>query len=150
MKVWNKSIYVLQEMFYQNFLVLWYLILLMINLILFFQPQFIFNSILYQFWAYNIVVIPSGTLQSGPLNISSTHLTPYIVITILLTMFPMLQFTSCNNSVTTNLYFLTSSLTPQPPPTSLFSVSMRLFLCSVFCSLDLRYNEIIWSLSFSI
>ena len=42
-----------------------------------------------------IVVRQSYALQSGPSCISSTHLKPYILIsTILLTLFPMLYFTS--------------------------------------------------------
>ena len=46
------------------------------------------------FQVSSIVVRQSYTLQSVHPNISSTHLTPYIVITILLTIFPMLYLTS--------------------------------------------------------
>ena len=43
---------------------------------------------------YNIVVRQPYTLKSGPPDISSAHLAPYVVITILLTVFPMQYFTS--------------------------------------------------------
>ena len=77
---------------------------------LFFQLKFTFSIILYQLQVHGIVVRKSYTLQSAsPPDISSTQLAPYIVITILLTIFPMLYFTSCDYFVTTNLYFLISS-----------------------------------------
>ena len=60
----------------------------------FLQCKFIFNIILCMFQVSSIVVRQSYTLQSVHPNISSTHLTPYIVITILLTIFPMLYLTS--------------------------------------------------------
>ena len=58
------------------------------------------------------------TLQGVPSDISSTHLAPHIVITVLLTVFPMLYFTSCGYSVTTNLGFLTPSPFSHSPPTT--------------------------------
>ena len=60
----------------------------------FFQLQFTFNIILYQFQVYSIVVRQSYTFQSGPLDISSNYLALYLISTILLTIFPMLYFTS--------------------------------------------------------
>ena len=45
-------------------------------------------------------------LVSDHLNKSCTFMTPYIVMRILLTVFPMLYFTSHDCSITTNLYFL--------------------------------------------
>ena len=82
---------------------------------LFFQLQFTFNIIL----VYSIVVRQSYTLQSVPSDISSTHLS-YLVITILLTIFPVLNFTSlwlfCNyHFVLLNLFTVfTHSLEPLP------------------------------------
>ena len=50
-------------------------------------------------------------------NISSTHLVPYIVITVLLSIFPMLYFTSPWLFVTANLFFLIPSpFLPSPLP----------------------------------
>ena len=60
----------------------------------FFQLQFTFNIILYQFQVYSIVVRQSYTFQSGPLDISSNYLALYLISTILLTIFPMLYFIS--------------------------------------------------------
>ena len=69
---------------------------------------------------------------------SNTHLTPHTVITILLTVFPMLYFTTCDCSVTTLFYFLIPSpfwpisptLTPiwQPSKCSLFYKSVSVLL----------------------
>ena len=69
---------------------------------------------------YNIVIIQSYTLQSSPLDIFSTHLAPYMVIAILLTIFPMLHFISpwlfCNYQ-SVLLYPLTLfTQSPKPPP----------------------------------
>lgn len=52
------------------------------------------------------------TLQSVTFNISSTHLAPYIIITMLLTtsIFPMLWFILCDYFVTTSLYISIPSL----------------------------------------
>ena len=58
-----------------------------------FYLQFTFNIILYWFQVYSILVRQSYSLQCVLPAISSTHLTTYIVTTILLTMFPMLCFT---------------------------------------------------------
>ena len=76
---------------------------------------------------------------------SSTHLSPYIAITILLTIFPVLWFTSpwlfCNCQFVLlkgTLYLFSSS--PESPfhlaTISLFSVSISLFL---FCLFMLLY-----------
>ena len=44
-----------------------------------------------------------------------SHVAPHRVIAILLTIFPMLYFTSCDYFITTNLYFLIPShLSPAP------------------------------------
>ena len=52
----------------------------------------------------------SHNLQSDQFSKSSTHLALYIVITMLLTIFPMLCFISCDYFVATNL----CSLIPSP------------------------------------
>ena len=46
------------------------------------------STLFYQFQVQSKVVRESYTLQSGPPNISSTHLAPHIVVTKLLTIFP--------------------------------------------------------------
>ena len=75
----------------------------------------------------------SHASQSGPPDISSTHLAPYVVNTALLTVFPVLTLHPCDYFVTTNLYFLIPSpFYPDPQPLSplttisLFTVSMSL------------------------
>ena len=55
-----------------------------------FQLQFTFNIVLYQFQMYRIVIQKSCTLQSGPPDVTSTHLALFIVIMILLTIFLIL------------------------------------------------------------
>ena len=69
--------------------------------------------------------------------ISSTHLASYIVVTILLTLFPMLYFTSpwllCNYQCALPNPFTIFTQLPNPSPLtaiSLFSLSTSLFL---FC-----------------
>ena len=59
-----------------------------------FQLQYIFNIILFSFQVCSTVVRQSHTLQSAPPDTSSTHLVPCTVTTILLTVFPVLYFTS--------------------------------------------------------
>ena len=59
-----------------------------------FKLQLSFNIILYCLQVYNLVVRQLDNLPNDPTNNSSTHLAPYIVITILLTVFSMLHFTS--------------------------------------------------------
>ena len=56
-------------------------------------------------------VLASSVQHSVSPDIPSTHMVPHIVIRILLTMFPMLYFTSHDYSVTTNPY-----CSPNPPP----------------------------------
>ena len=93
---------------------------------------------------YSIVVRQSYTLQSGPPVISSTHLAPYIVITILLTTFPMREFTSlwlfcdCHFGLLNPFPFFTQPLNPSLLVIiSLFFVSLSLFLfsTSILCCL---------------
>ena len=100
--------------------------------------QFTFNFILYWFQVYSLVVRQSYTLHSVSINISSAHPALHIIITILLTVFPMLYWHPHDYFVTTNLYCLTPSpLSPRAPTlsslatTSQLSVSRSLFqLCS--------------------
>ena len=81
---------------------------------------------MYQFQEGSIMVRQSCTLQSVPPNISSTHLALYIVITVVLTLFPLLYFTSlwlfCNcqfvlfNPFILKIeHFSTHALAPPPP-----------------------------------
>ena len=75
-----------------------------------------FQFTLYWFQVYSIVVRQSYTLQSVPSDIFNTHLTPYVVMTVLLTPFPMLYFTALSLPVCTSesLHLFTQS--PKPPP----------------------------------
>ena len=119
---------------------------------------------------YNPFITYFYNLQKDHTNNSSTHLTPYIVFTVLLTIFPIVNI-SCilhayDYSVPTNLYFLIPSpFSPFPLPappiwqTSKCSLYLWLCLCCVclFCFLDSAYKssyrliwEIIWHLSFSV
>ena len=97
---------------------------------------FLFLHSIFDCQVYSIVVDSPILYKVFPLT-SNTHLAPYIVIAILLIIFPALSFTSPMYFVTTNLYFLIPSpFSPSPPnPTPvatirLFSVSMSL---SPFC-----------------
>ena len=97
---------------------------------------FFFNIILYWFKEYGIVMRQSDTLQSVPPNISTTHLAPSVVVTILL------HFLCC--TLCTHDQLVTTKCTSQsldlflsvPRPSSLLantstlSVSMSLL---VFC-----------------
>ena len=85
------------------------------------------------------MVSQSYTLQSNCPDISTTHWTPYIVIIILLTVFPMLYYTSlwlsCNHLVLLNpfTFFHPYPQTPSHLATvKIFSVSMILFLLCLF------------------
>ena len=60
----------------------------------FFPLQMTFNIILYQFQVYSIVVRHLFNLGGDLPNNSSTQLAPHIVITILLTIFPVLYLIS--------------------------------------------------------
>ena len=91
-----------------------------------FQLLFTFSSILFQFPVDNIVVRQPYSLSSP--NTSGTHLAPCIVITILLTILPMLLYT-CDYFVTTNLSFLIPSPFLPSLPTSLPFDNHQSFLC---------------------
>ena len=54
---------------------------------IYFQLHFTFNIILYKFQVCSIVVRQPHALQNDAPDTSSTHLAPYIVITILLLYF---------------------------------------------------------------
>ena len=69
-------------------------VFLFIPILSLFQLQFNFHSILFRFQVYSIVVRQSCTSQQVPPEISSAHLAPHIVITVLLTVSPMPYFTS--------------------------------------------------------
>lgn len=77
---------------------------------------------------YNIVIRHLYTLQSDLPDNSSTHLTPYIVITISLTIFPALYFyIPMTVFITGNLYLISSILLPIPPtPSHLDAVDYKL------------------------
>lgn len=60
----------------------------------YFQPQFALNTMLHQFQLYSKVARKPWTLQRGHLAVLSTHLAPYLVISTLLTIFFMPQFSS--------------------------------------------------------
>ena len=86
---------------------------------------------------YSIGVKQSYTLQSVPPDISSTHLTPYIIITVLLNTFPVLYFTSswlfCNYQFVLFDPFSFFTHLPDPPPIRHPSKhSLYLWFC--FCS----------------
>ena len=107
-----------------------------------------------------MVVRHLGNLRSGHSR-SSTHLTPYVVITILLTAFLRLYFISPWLFITGNMYFLLPSLFypfPKPPPIWQPSkCSLYLLVCFLlfflFCLFVFKVpyiSEIIWHLSFSV
>ena len=102
-----------------------------------FQLQFIVLLTLYSFQGWhsghtmclsNIVVRQPHLLQSGPPDISSTYLAPYVVITILLTIFAGLHVTSG-----TILWPSIEGLNPftflTQPPTPLPSGNRQSVLC---------------------
>ena len=64
---------------------------------------------------YSIAVRQSCTLQSGPLNVSSTHLAPYIVIMVCSIYSLCCSLHLCDYPVTTSQYFLISSSSPSSP-----------------------------------
>ena len=74
------------------------------------------HSILYYFPMYRAVVRPLCNLRSDLPDSSSAHLTPYIVITILLTIFPVLYckslWLSCNCQLVPLSPFLFFTYTP--------------------------------------
>ena len=67
------------------------------------------STTFYLFQVYNPVIRHLCKLQNNHFDKSSTHLSPYIVITILLTIFPMLYFISLWLFLIPNLYFLIPS-----------------------------------------
>ena len=78
---------------------------------------------------YSIGIRHLYTLQSDHPNKSSTHIPPYIAIT-LLTVFPMLYFTSCDDNynwqfVLLNSFYLSNSF-PQP------SHNWQTSICSLY------------------
>ena len=104
-------------------------------------------------------------LQSGPPNNFSTRLAPYVVIAILLTIFPMRFFTSswlfCNSQSVLLHPFTFLTLSSNSPPLRQPSVcSLHLWVCSclvsLFCSLDYTYKLnymafiFLWLISLSI
>ena len=102
----------------------------------------------------SIVVKQSYTFQSVPPNISSTHLAPHTVITISLTVFPVLYFTPHDYFVTTNLYFsVPSPFSPSPPTPPLgqpSAYSRCLWVCFCFvCLYGSLDSTCKWNLSFS-
>ena len=102
----------------------------------FFQFQFTFNIILCWFQVYSVVVRRACALQSGPPGISSPHLAPGLGTTVLLTISPLLPFTSprpfCNcQSVPLSPFTFPPALSALAT-TSLFSVSVSLFLFCLF------------------
>ena len=99
----------------------------------FIQLEFTFNIILHPFaLVYSILAVQSYTLQSVTTGISRIQLAPYIVITVVLTVFPMLYFASHDHFITTNLYFsIPSPFSPSPPPFPSRNVSLILPLSSL-------------------
>ena len=81
---------------------------------------FIFNFILHWFQVYSLVARQSHTLHSVPLDIFSTHLAEYTAISIFLTTFPMLCFTSpglfCNYPFELLSPFTSFTRSPTAPP----------------------------------
>ena len=103
--------------------------------------------IMYWFRVYSLVVRQSNTLGSVPLDISGSHPASYRVMMILLTLFPVLPFTSlrlCCNHQPALLSRLTFSIQPltalpsgshQPALCVYESVSVlfaHLFVCYLF------------------
>ena len=105
-----------------------------------FQLHFTFNIILHVFQLYSIVVRQLDALQSGALQVSSTRLALYIVITMLLTVFPVPYFMSpwvfCDYQfVFLNPFtFLTQSPTPVPSGNHQSDLFVSLFpFCLFIC-----------------
>ena len=126
----------------------------------FFLLSNFFLSTLFCIWfqVYSLLVRESYALHSVPLDISSAHLAPYTVITILLTVFPMVYlhphdyFVTANPSCSIPSPFHPIPRTLFPPATTIqLSVSMSLFQFSLFIYFVLempRISEITWYLSF--
>ena len=104
---------------------------------------------------YSIAVIQSHTVQSDPRYLKS-QLASHVVTTILLTVFPMLYFTSlglfCNKQLALLSPFTFSPSPPSSPSEHpevcfLYKSVFILFL-HLFCSLDSYISEIIWHFSF--
>lgn len=111
------------------------------------------NIILPLLQVHSLVIRQSHSLQSVPPNISCTHLAPYVVMTALLTAFPMLSITCpwlfCNYPFVL-LNPFTFSIHPLTPLSSGNSQSVLCIYESVYfvCSLILFLNstcEITWN-----
>ena len=70
------------------------------------------------FRVYSFLVRQSYASHSFPLNSSSPQMAPYIVITVILTVFPVLYLLPHDYFVTTNLCFLVPPPLPSSAPTN--------------------------------
>ena len=95
---------------------------------------------------YNPVIRHLYYLWSDHSNKCSTHLAPYIVITILLTIFPMLYFISpqlfCifQFGLLISFTFFTQALNPLPFGNRQTVLCIYEFISVLFCSLDFAYK----------
>ena len=118
--------------------------------------KFIFNyswySILNYFQLYNIVITHLHNLCSDQCSKFGSHLTPYIVVMTLLSIFPMLYTLHPMTAfVTDNVCFLISSPYFTHPPGPLSSSNHQFVLCiyesvsilfvHLYCFLDSTYKE---------
>ena len=106
------------------FLFFFIFIFLCFSITVYFQYYFVLVS------GVGVVVRQPCVLQSVSLQVSSTHLALYIVIAILLTVFPMLHF-----AFPRNYHCVLHNLTQCPLPpvsTSLLFVSLSLFQFCLF------------------
>ena len=71
-----------------------------LSVLFYFAIKFYIQYYLYQCEVDSTVVRPTRTLQSGPPDVSRTHLAPYVTITIL-TVFPTVP--SCDYFININL-----------------------------------------------
>ena len=123
-----------------------------LSLTYFFKLQLTFNIILYYFQMYIILIRYLYNLQSDPLK-SSIHLALYIVIAILLTIFPRLYFVS--PWLFSNYQLVLNPFTFSPsPPTSLLSgnhefISVSMCFCFV-CLFILFFRFHIYMKSYGI
>ena len=115
-------------------------------------------DMLYQFQVYNIVIWQLHTIQNAQHSKCSYDPSPYNIITILLTVFPMLYFSSLWLNLfyywkfvpLNPFYILHPSPTCLPPGNHQFSVWISLFgfLVYLFCSLDStsKWNHMVFIL----